>query len=70
VDYRVTAGLPAIFYLADVIDIHDREHALQGIKLFIDDDASTTRPLIGITARNVSAVRPRRRSSIGGGKWA
>jgi ribonuclease BN (tRNA processing enzyme) len=46
VGYRITAGRAAIFYVPDLIDINDRAQALQGIKLFIGDGASMTRPLV------------------------
>jgi ribonuclease BN (tRNA processing enzyme) len=46
VGFRITAGQAAIFYVPDVIDINDRKQALQGIKLFIGDGASMTRPLV------------------------
>ena len=46
VGYRITAGGVAIFYVPDVIDINDRAQALQGIKTFIGDGASMTRPLV------------------------
>ena len=35
-----------IFYVPDVVDINDRAQALLGIKLFIGDGASMTRPLV------------------------
>jgi ribonuclease BN (tRNA processing enzyme) len=46
VGYRIIAGQVAVFYVPDVIDINDRADALQGIKLFIGDGASMTRPLV------------------------
>jgi ribonuclease BN (tRNA processing enzyme) len=46
VGYRITADRVAVFYVPDVIDINDRARALQGIKTFIGDGASMTRPLV------------------------
>ncbi|MFZ1119583.1 MAG: MBL fold metallo-hydrolase [Candidatus Binataceae bacterium] len=46
VGYRITADRVAVFYVPDVIDINDRAQALQGIKAFIGDGASMTRPLV------------------------
>jgi phosphoribosyl 1,2-cyclic phosphodiesterase len=46
VGYRIGAGRVAIFYVPDVIDIVDRHDALSGIRLYIGDGASLTRPLV------------------------
>jgi phosphoribosyl 1,2-cyclic phosphodiesterase len=46
VGYRITAGRIAIFYVPDVIDIEDKEQALAGVRLFIGDGASISRPLV------------------------
>jgi len=46
VGYRVTHWRIAIFYVPDVIDVNDRAQALQGIRIFIGDGASLTRPLV------------------------
>jgi ribonuclease BN (tRNA processing enzyme) len=46
VGYRISAGQVAIFYVPDVIDVHQRAEALAGLKLFIGDGASMTRPLV------------------------
>lgn len=46
VGYRITAGRVRVFYSPDVIDVHDRSEALGGVRLFIGDGASVTRPLV------------------------
>ena len=46
VGYRVSAGQVAIFYVPDVVFIKEREAALAGVRLFIGDGATLTRPLI------------------------
>ncbi len=43
---RITAGRVTIFYVPDVIDIEDRSQALEGVRLFIGDGATITRPLV------------------------
>jgi phosphoribosyl 1,2-cyclic phosphodiesterase len=46
VGYRVSAGRIAIFYVPDVVFINEREAALAGVRLYIGDGATLTRPLI------------------------
>jgi phosphoribosyl 1,2-cyclic phosphodiesterase len=46
VGYRVGAGRAEIFYVPDVVFIREREAALSGIRLYIGDGATLTRPLI------------------------
>lgn len=46
VGYRIRAGRVVVFYVPDVIDVPDRSDALTGIRLFIGDGASLTRPLV------------------------
>lgn len=46
VGYRVTAGRVTIFYVPDVVFIEEREAALRGVRLFIGDGATLTRPLV------------------------
>ncbi|HYZ27281.1 MAG TPA: MBL fold metallo-hydrolase [Geminicoccaceae bacterium] len=46
VGYRVRAGRVGIFYGPDVVFIREREAALSGLRLFIGDGATLTRPLI------------------------
>jgi hypothetical protein len=46
VGYRVSAGRNVIFYVPDVIDIEGRAAALEGVRVFIGDGASLTRPLV------------------------
>jgi phosphoribosyl 1,2-cyclic phosphodiesterase len=46
VGYRIEAGGSAVFYVPDVVDVHDRDAALEGVELFIGDGASLTRSLV------------------------
>ena len=46
VGYRVTAGNVCIFYVPDVVYIPDSSAALAGVKLYVGDAASLSRPLI------------------------
>lgn len=46
VGYRVTAGRRNVFYVPDVVWIHDREQALLGLDLFVGDGASLERSLV------------------------
>lgn len=46
VGYRVSAGRVVVFYVPDVVFIKEREAALGGVRLFIGDGATLTRPLI------------------------
>ena len=46
VGYRITAGHHSVFYVPDVVRIHDPAQALQGLHLYIGDGASITRPIL------------------------
>ncbi len=46
VGYRIAAGRSKIFYVPDVVDIHHREAALDGVDLFIGDGATLTRSMV------------------------
>lgn len=46
VGYRISAGRVVIFYVPDAIDVHDRAEALSGVRLFIGDGATLTRPFV------------------------
>lgn len=46
VGYRIAAGRSKIFYVPDVVDVHDRETALDGVDLFIGDGATLTRSMV------------------------
>jgi ribonuclease BN (tRNA processing enzyme) len=46
VGYRIAAGRSKIFYLPDVVDVHDREAALDGVELFIGDGATLTKSMV------------------------
>ncbi len=46
VGYRITAGGVAIFYVPDLVSIHERHEALSGIQLYVGDGASVVRPIL------------------------
>jgi len=46
VGYRVSAGRACIFYAPDLIFIHDRKTALEGIQAYVGDGATVTRSFI------------------------
>lgn len=46
VGYRVTAGQVSVFYVPDVVWIHEREKALPGCKLYVGDGATLTRSMV------------------------
>jgi len=46
VGYRISAGRVTVFYVPDVVWIHDREAALAGVKLYIGDGATVTRSMV------------------------
>jgi hypothetical protein len=46
VGYRIEAGRVALFYVPDVIAIPDRAEAFAGIRLYVGDGASPSRPLV------------------------
>jgi phosphoribosyl 1,2-cyclic phosphodiesterase len=46
VGYRITAGNLLIFYVPDVVQIPERSEALAGIRSYIGDGATITRPLV------------------------
>jgi phosphoribosyl 1,2-cyclic phosphodiesterase len=46
VGYRITAGQVTVFYVSDVVWIHDREGALGGAKRYIGDGATLTRSMV------------------------
>jgi phosphoribosyl 1,2-cyclic phosphodiesterase len=60
VGYRVSAGRACIFYVPDLIFIHDRAAALQNVQIYIGDGATVTRSFIrrrGKTLIGHSSVR-------------
>jgi phosphoribosyl 1,2-cyclic phosphodiesterase len=60
VGYRVSAGRACIFYAPDLIFIHERSAALNGVQLYIGDGATVTRSFIRKRGRALighSAVR-------------
>ena len=46
VAYRVSAGRARIFYAPDLIFIHERKAALEGVQLYIGDGATITRSFV------------------------
>ena len=46
VGYRIEAGRAAIFYVPDVVYLHDRESALTGVSVYIGDGATLDRSLV------------------------
>ncbi len=46
VGYRVSAGRACIFYVPDLIFIHDRTAALKNVQIYIGDGATVTRSFI------------------------
>lgn len=46
VGYRITVGRSSIFYVPDLVRIHDQADALRGINLYIGDGASISRGIL------------------------
>jgi ribonuclease BN (tRNA processing enzyme) len=46
VGYRLTAGRVTLFYVPDVVYIHERDEALAGCRLYIGDGATVTRSFV------------------------
>jgi phosphoribosyl 1,2-cyclic phosphodiesterase len=46
VGYRVSAGHACIFYVPDLVFIHDRAEALKNVQIYIGDGATVTRSFI------------------------
>ena len=46
VGYRITRGAVSVFYVPDLVKIHQRHEAMSSIALYIGDGASITRPLL------------------------
>jgi phosphoribosyl 1,2-cyclic phosphodiesterase len=46
VGYRITAGGVALFYVPDLVYIYERAAALAGVRLYVGDGATVTRPMI------------------------
>ena len=46
VGYRITAGRASIFYVPDLVFIHERREALAGVRLYIGDGATVSRPMV------------------------
>jgi phosphoribosyl 1,2-cyclic phosphodiesterase len=46
VGYRVSAGCASIFYVPDLVFIHDRAAALKNVQIYVGDGATVTRSFI------------------------
>lgn len=46
VGYRITRGATSVFYVPDLVSIHQRHKAMSGVALYIGDAASIGRPLL------------------------
>ncbi len=46
VGYRITADGVAVFYVPDLVSIHECHEALSGIQLYVGDGASIVRPIL------------------------
>jgi phosphoribosyl 1,2-cyclic phosphodiesterase len=46
VGYRISAGTVTVFYVPDVVYIHEREEALHGARVYIGDGATLTRSMV------------------------
>ncbi len=46
VGYKITAGKVTIFYVPDLVYIHQRQDALSGVQLYIGDGATLTRSFV------------------------
>jgi hypothetical protein len=46
VGYRVSAGRASVFYVPDLVFIHDRAAALKNVQIYIGDGATVTRSFI------------------------
>lgn len=46
VGYRITAGRATVFYVPDLVYIHERADALRGVDAYIGDGATIARPLV------------------------
>jgi phosphoribosyl 1,2-cyclic phosphodiesterase len=46
VGYRIVEAGVSVFYVPDLVRIHERHQALYGIELYIGDGASITRPIV------------------------
>lgn len=46
VGYRITAGRSTVFYVPDLVSIHEPHEALSAVQIYIGDGATLRRPLI------------------------
>jgi phosphoribosyl 1,2-cyclic phosphodiesterase len=56
VGYRITAGRVTVFYAPDVLRIRQARTALKGIRVYIGDGATVSRPIVRIKRRRKVAV--------------
>ncbi len=61
VGYRVSKGNVSVFYVPDLVYIHERHQALSGVALYIGDGASIMRPLV--------RCRGARSAGVGCARW-
>jgi len=53
VGYRISTQAVSIFYVPDVADIQERSRVLSGIRLYVGDGASITRPLLRVRGKTI-----------------
>lgn len=58
VGYRVSAGEVTIFYVPDVVYIHEREDAMKDAKLYVGDGATITRSMVRKQDDNIIGHTP------------
>lgn len=46
VGFRITAGKNAVFYVPDVVHIHDQDQALDGVKVYVGDGSGISHSLV------------------------
>jgi phosphoribosyl 1,2-cyclic phosphodiesterase len=56
VGYRITAGGATVFYAPDVLRLRQAAEALRGIRIYIGDGATITRPIVRIERQKGTAV--------------
>ena len=58
VGYRVSAGRASIFYVPDLVFIHERAEALKNVQIYIGDGATVTRSFIRRRGRTLIGHSP------------
>jgi phosphoribosyl 1,2-cyclic phosphodiesterase len=54
--YRITAGAATVFYASDVLRIRHIAEALHGIRMYVGDGATITRPIVRVERRTGEPV--------------